>query len=274
MNDEDLVQGALEMPQATRSRWRRGYSVAILVLLTVLLVCAYRVYTREKQAADREATYQAGRAAVAQGDYDAGFTILEPLQYQNYKDAQTLYEICVSLRAYKYGSYSVAYWHILDVHPTGLTQEEQARLDAYRAFLEAQYSAEISAELDAIDDARAQARKDGVPYIGMRERDIHSTSLGRASKIVVGAAVTVDGQSYTSYYYFFMQDGRQVYRARCAAGRVISVRDLGSGAAQRQQDDDDPYHASDYYGEDDFYEDHYDDFYDYEDAADYWYDHS
>ena len=33
---------------------------------------------------------------------------------------------------------------------------------------------------------------------------------------------------------------------------------------------DDPYHAGDYAHPDDFYEDHYDDFWDYEDAEDYW----
>ena len=33
----------------------------------------------------------------------------------------------------------------------------------------------------------------------------------------------------------------------------------------------DPYHATDYSGADEFYDDHYDDFFDYEDAEDYWY---
>ena len=33
----------------------------------------------------------------------------------------------------------------------------------------------------------------------------------------------------------------------------------------------DPYNARDYSGADEFYDDHYDDFFDYEDAEDYWY---
>ncbi len=37
---------------------------------------------------------------------------------------------------------------------------------------------------------------------------------------------------------------------------------------------DDPYHASDYYHADDFYYDYYDDFWDYEDAEDYWKEHN
>ena len=32
----------------------------------------------------------------------------------------------------------------------------------------------------------------------------------------------------------------------------------------------DPYNARDYSGADEFYDDHYDDFFDYEDAEDYW----
>ena len=35
----------------------------------------------------------------------------------------------------------------------------------------------------------------------------------------------------------------------------------------------DPYHAADYYDPEDFYYDHYDDFFDYYDAEDYYYDH-
>ena len=38
--------------------------------------------------------------------------------------------------------------------------------------------------------------------------------------------------------------------------------------------DDDPYDAKDYVDADDFYYDHYDDFFDYEDAEDYWYENS
>lgn len=38
--------------------------------------------------------------------------------------------------------------------------------------------------------------------------------------------------------------------------------------------DDDPLNAKDYVDADDFYYDHYDDFFDYEDAEDYWYDNS
>ena len=35
----------------------------------------------------------------------------------------------------------------------------------------------------------------------------------------------------------------------------------------------DPYHAKDFYNPEDFYDEHYDDFFDYYDAEDYWYDH-
>ena len=35
----------------------------------------------------------------------------------------------------------------------------------------------------------------------------------------------------------------------------------------------DPYHAKDFYNPEEFYDEHYDDFFDYYDAEDYWYDH-
>ena len=41
-----------------------------------------------------------------------------------------------------------------------------------------------------------------------------------------------------------------------------------------QEEDDDPYDAKDYRFPEDFYEDHWDDFFDYYDAEDYYYDHT
>ncbi|MBQ8966105.1 hypothetical protein [Ruminococcus sp.] len=46
-----------------------------------------------------------------------------------------------------------------------------------------------------------------------------------------------------------------------------------SRAADDTDDSTDPYDADSFYHPDDFYYDHYDDFYDYEDAEDYWYEH-
>ena len=50
--------------------------------------------------------------------------------------------------------------------------------------------------------------------------------------------------------------------------KLYDMHITGSGAA----DEKDPYNAKDYRDPEDFYEDYYDDFYDYEDAEDYYYD--
>lgn len=130
----------------------------------------------------------------------------------------------------------------------------------------------------------------GNPYEGMSEDSINSTDLGPADDVEkckdfsalreerrtktyrwynangrTKAIATVsykNGKGYVSSFTLLEYDAEAVKEAR----EKLKEEKKTSGS--------DPYHAKDYSDPEDFYEDYYDDFYDYEDAEDYYYDHS
>ena len=123
-----------------------------------------------------------------------------------------------------------------------------------------------------------------VPYVGMSEQDISNTMLGYPST-VQHSQETVSGKSVTANNYDFVSNGRVVFSARCVQGKVTKVWDTrsspykqsggssksgsskSSGTSRKKSD---PYDASSYAHPEDFYDWYYDDFWDYEDAEDYW----
>lgn len=130
----------------------------------------------------------------------------------------------------------------------------------------------------------------GNPYEGMSEDSINYTDLGPADDVEkckdfsalreerrtktyrwynangrTKAIATVsykNGKGYVSSFSLLEYDAEAVKEAR----QKLKEEKKSTGS--------DPYHASDYSDSEDFYEDYYDDFYDYEDAEDYYYDHS
>ncbi len=130
-----------------------------------------------------------------------------------------------------------------------------------------------------------------VPYVGMPESKINSTSLGRASSEVRHNNEMIGGQVYVANLYDFKRNGVTIFTARCVQGKVIQVWDdrdrvtssssgTSSGSSSKSKSTSseadtpsDPYNVYDYDDPDDFYYDNYDDFDGYEDAEDYWYDH-
>ena len=130
----------------------------------------------------------------------------------------------------------------------------------------------------------------GNPYEGMSEDSINCTDLGPADDVEkckdfsalreerrtktyrwynangrTKAIATVsykNGKGYVSSFTLLEYDAEAVKEAR----EKLKEEKKSTGS--------DPYNAKDYSDPEDFYEDYYDDFYDYEDAEDYYYDHS
>ena len=73
--------------------------------------------------------------------------------------------------------------------------------------------------------------------------------------------------------------GKVIYTVRCVDGDGRETWDDRDSPASfpsyhvSPPSDDDPYDAASYSNEEDFYDDHYDDFFDYYDAEQYWRDH-
>ena len=130
-----------------------------------------------------------------------------------------------------------------------------------------------------------QSLSKSLPYIGMSEKYIDKTALGKPSSTVRHNREMVNGQSLVANLYDYTRNGYVIYTARCVNGEVTDIFDhqddpykqsSGSNSSSSSKKSSsstkksDPFHASDYAHPDDFYYDYYDDFWDYEDAEDYW----
>lgn len=124
-----------------------------------------------------------------------------------------------------------------------------------------------------------------VPYVGMSESKISDTLLGTPSSKVRHNYEVKNGEQLLANLYDFYKDGACVFTARCVQGSVTQVWDkrddpvkphksYSSKSRSSKSQKSDPFSATDYVDADDFYYDHYDDFYDYEDAEDYYNEHN
>lgn len=152
---------------------------------------------------------------------------------------------------------------------TQLRQEIEADMPAYR-------ERERQKEEQRLREEKAAARR-GVPYVGMDEDWIDITSLGAHDELRHNNE-TKNGKIYKANLYDFKnRDGAVIFSARCVFGSVTQVWDYRDDPWEPYSYtpvyDPDPYDAKDYSHPDDFYYDHYDDFWDYEDAEDYYYEH-
>ncbi len=122
------------------------------------------------------------------------------------------------------------------------------------------------------------------PYNMMLEKDLPETLIGqryRAEKETKEVKAYKRTNIYTTYRYYSGE--KEVFRVKCMNGMVYEVEDLrGTGQAESKsgqksgaagKSTTDPYNAKDYAHPEDFYDWYADDFWDYEDAEDYWEEH-
>ncbi|MBR6239203.1 MAG: hypothetical protein IKR03_00330 [Clostridia bacterium] len=129
--------------------------------------------------------------------------------------------------------------------------------------------------------------RDQMPYVGLEERFIEMTSLGKSTRsdmpdeYIQKSPTDNDVLRAVVKRYHWEKDGKDIFTASCYEGKVVSVKDLrdrkkntGTGSPYGGGfTSNDQYDVSDFMDAEDFYEFYYDDFEDIEDAEDYYYRH-
>ncbi len=159
----------------------------------------------------------------------------------------------------------------------------------YDEFLEEQKrrDEELKRELAEIRRKRYEELKTKIPYEGMDEAYIDKTIMGKRHKIDVTSKY-----GYTKYYWY-TNSGDIMLIVTCKGGKVTSVSRYGWGyywtddikpiwngknpyknkKSSSSKKKSDPYNVYDYSDPEDFYYDNYDDFWEYEEAEDYFNEH-
>ena len=266
---------------------RRGKiacGIIIYIALVAVAACvgpALKGYRQEKR---REKTYAQAEALAQGGEYAAALDALAELD-DSYRNAKSLSYYCTARISYEDGNVSKAnndlFWcdHYMasgEIMPEGY--------EDFQAEVSAKYAVYAAEQRQKEQEAYRERVRTGVPFVGMSEADIANTSLGAPSPKVGHNSEWERGKRVTANLYYFYKDGRLIFSVRCLHGSVDQVwadRDEPPASSAksfrkssvREEDEDDPLNAKDYLFPEDFYEDHFDDFYDFYDAEDYYYDH-
>ena len=124
-----------------------------------------------------------------------------------------------------------------------------------------------------------QSARNGLPYVGMPESWIRITALGSPSEYVHEGSEYINGRVYLAYTYYFVENGKVIFEARCVLGKVVEVKDkrnnkTTSGGSGKVGSSKSSMPSVDEYSDpEEFYYWNIDDFYDYEDAEEYYYSH-
>lgn len=243
-----------------------GVTVCILVLCGLLFTKPIMDAYEKHQA--QSAAYEEACELMDQERWSEASLLLG--RYDVYKD---LSKYCEAKSRLEHGDTLGAEIALRGVSPseavTQLRQEIEDDMPAYR-------ERERQKEEQRLREEKAAARQ-GVPYVGMDEDWIDITSLGAHDDLRHNNE-TKNGKIYEANLYDFENsDGAIVFTARCLFGRVTHVSDYRDNPWDPKSYtpvyDPDSFDAKDYSHPDDFYYDHYDDFWDYEDAEDYYYEH-
>lgn len=229
-----------------------------------------------------ETTYFEAVQLMTDGQYADAVNKFESIREDKYEDTEAFIYCCEAAQALEDENFYKAMSQLRQVEFKTLPEEQVVQFEAFRGEVEAvleEYQRVAAIEAAAKERERI---RNGVPFVGMSESDINNTSLGSPSSDVRHNYECIGGEQYLANLYDYMQDGRKIFTARCVRGQVTEVWDHRDDepyvptyrpSSDDKDSDDDQYNVNDYSNEEDFYYDHYDDFFDYYDAEAYWNEH-
>ena len=264
--------------------------ITIIGILAFSLVFAFicsKVYEERQKEAEALAVHQAevmyaqGLNQFASGDYKAASQSFDAARQKNIEESKSYYLYSIGMDNAASKKYDSA--------ESNIRSGTNAAISTKTKQLGKQLLTQVQKEHKAYDEQQEKQYLQGLskslPYVGMSEKYIDKTALGKPSSTVRHNREMVNGQSLVANLYDYTRNGYVIYTARCVNGEVTDIFDhrddpykqsSGSNSSSSSKKSSssakksDPFHASDYAHPDDFYYDYYDDFWDYEDAEDYW----
>ena len=254
--------------------------ICAIIIIPILLNAGINFVKEKKQEYD----YAKAVELYDKGEYGEAEGIFLSMHDEDYvtyyKDALDYCLLCYSHKAFNEENYIVAFGSASDATLEYATQEQKEQLNQYLQTVQA--LAEKQKEQERFE-RKQYLEKIGksVPFVGLSESDISFTALGKPSIFVRDEAIKKGEKYYISKLYDFIDHGTTIFTARCVDGVVIEVIDKRNNAqgsngltANRPSgnsgDKSDPYDVNDYAHAEDFYHEHYNDFFDYEEAEEYY----
>lgn len=261
----------------------RNRKILIFIVCILALIITVAV-TKKVQEINTEkensALYEEALRLFEEGNIELAEKKLEDIEEFYYKDKQELLEMCLSVKYYRDGNYWAAYVFATSEFEY-LSEDEVKRASEYEEKVKEAYY-EYKAEQDRIAEEKYQeAVAKGVPFEGMRESDIHKNNNGKYDIEVVKYTGFNNEHPNMHVYYYLIKGTKRIWCVvKCDDGKVLAVENYHyqlnryfDSSQYGSNYDPDPFDADNYSNAEDFYDDHYDDFFDYEEAEDYYNDH-
>lgn len=217
-------------------------------------------------------------------------------EYKYYKDSWTIYQFIKIMQEYT-GEKRIGFVkRDLDLIPKSYSGDLSKEISDFRIAIEPEvleYEAEQKRRDEELMRKVAESErqyyaklKNKIPYEGMSESDINRTIMGKYHDI------DTDSKYGKTKYYWKTNSGDIMLIVTCKDKKVSSVNRYGWGyfwtddikpiwdgknpytsssyKSKKKSKKTDPYNVNDYSDPEDFYYDNYDDFWEYEEAEDYY----
>lgn len=226
----------------------------------------------------KELIYKQAESNISLANYIKAKELLNQIKNKKYKDTEALLALCEAYDEYERGCSVDAYYALHTVVFHYQNAEQMSTIEQFKAMLVAEYDNYVTQKEKERQQEYYNKLTNGVPFVGMSEANISSTILGFPSSKMRHNYEYINGERYVANLYDFYDGSKKIFTARCVNGKVTEVwgeRNTSSyvpnaSSSKKTNKDSDPYDAKGYYHVDDFYYDHYDDFFDYEEAEDYY----
>lgn len=287
---EELNRTIAESDRRDRRR-RVIRRIVIWALLLAIAFCYadYRLGKRQMEKGIEELWKGDGELTAIRHFQKAGLLIRQP-------GAQDMINLCYAQYAYvDEKDYTKALMYAREIDEKMLLRTDITSAVAY----------------DLLEDGLSKHFKgsgddSALPYVGMPEDDLKFTSLGKADQRSGWDTVEVNGREISARAYdYYNQRHEYLFTAWCSGDKVVAIEDHTAKPLDQNphipatpkptykvtprstpapsggwydpgwttHNEEDPYDASEYSNPDDFYDDHFDDFFDYDEAEEYWMDH-
>ena len=273
---KDIYINSLTAKETERLR-KKKRSIRLGLILVVVLILVSLISIAVYSESRSLVSYKNAVSMLEQKDYKQAVELFTPLCNDGYRDSEDLLLLCNAHQEFDSGDIVDAYFTLKDVQISE-SSALYSQAEEFRKTVDNEY-AKFKKEREA-EEKRAYERKitNGVPFVGMSESRINDTSLGKPSDDVRHNYQTKDGNQYMANIYDFYKNGNKIFTARCVLGQVTEVWDYRDDPIKPRSSSGSKSYSSEpsvegFSDPEDFYDWYWDDFFDYEDAEDYYYSH-
>ncbi len=264
--------------QKKRAKKRAITFVSVSGVLLFILIAAFSV-----KPLMTAIQYNKAEKLIEKEEYSQAINLLSSIKDTGYKDTEALLQLCDAHKLYDAGNILDAYYSLNRTQFKYQSESQQAKIESFREILKKDYEPIADANRAQVEKWNREYLnkiKNGVPFVGMPDEYINDTSLGEGTYDGEERYLNKNGKLKKAWRYKFYNNGKCVFIALCDGGYVVEVRDYRVSESSSyvpknnsgSRYDNSP-SVEGFSNPEDFYDWYYDDFFDYEEAEDYYYSH-